>query len=147
MTTKRLINITGLPGSGKSTLALLLAQELDGCAFAADDYFNVYNPYLMTVDYVFDPKRLGEVHKRCQDDVKIWLTAGDHASHVVTAIVHNTGRTKAERQAYRDIASSCGAEYTEIYVSTNLTDAELAERNVHKVPVDTIRRMRKTWEI
>lgn len=145
MTTKRLINITGLPGSGKSTLALLLAQELDGCAFAADDYFNVYNPYLMTVDYVFDPKRLGEVHRRCQDDVKIWLKEAD--GRVITAIVHNTGRTRAERQAYRDIAASCGAEYTEIYVSTNLTDKELAARNVHKVPEATIARMRKTWEV
>jgi adenylylsulfate kinase-like enzyme len=141
---KRLINITGLPGSGKSTLALLLAQELDGCAFAADDYFNVFNPYLMRTDYVFDPKRLTQAHEGCQEQVKDYLDSFHDGG---TAIVHNTGRTRAERQTYRDIASSCGAEYTEIYVSTNLTDAELAARNVHKVPESTIARMRKTWEI
>lgn len=142
MTTKRLINITGLPGSGKSTLAQLLAQELDGCAFAADDYFNVFNPYLMRTEYVFDHERLSEAHEACQAQVAAYLLYEGG-----TAIVHNTGRTQWERKIYRDIASSCGAEYTEIYVSTNLTDKELAERNVHKVPESTIARMRKTWEL
>lgn len=135
---KRLINITGLPGSGKSTLAALLAQELDGVMIAADDYF--IGP---DAQYHFDASRLGEAHIDCQRRVCESLT---REPEVDVVIVHNTGRTQWERSVYRATAEQVGAQYTEIYVSTHLTDEELAARNVHGVPASTIGKMRKTWQ-
>lgn len=91
---------------------------------------------------MFRPDKLGQAHAECQNNVRSYLTGEG-----LTAIVHNTGSRQWERQAYRDIASSVGAEYTEIYVNSGLSDEELAARNIHNVPVEVIRKMRARWEL
>lgn len=139
---RRLFLIMGLPGSGKSTLAQLMAQEMDGVAFATDDHF------LVNDWYVFDANKLSEYHARTQQQVEqemIAIDADNDDQSVI--IVHNTFSRKWERQPYLDLARKYGYEVTQIYVHTDLTDAELATRNVHGVPANVIANMRKRWEL
>ena len=133
---KRLIFVGGLPGSGKTTFARYIAQETGGFDVAADDFFTRGG------DYKFEPAKLADAHKWCQDYVRWEFNQGDFA----TIVVHNTGSRRWEREVYREIAEQAGAEYTEIFVNTNLTDEELAARNVHGVPANVIKKMRERWE-
>lgn len=132
---KRLINITGLSGSGKTTFALWLAQETGGVAIAADDYFMLNRDGT----YQFHPALLPNAHKWCQDRVWDALSSDDDQ----TVIVHNTGLTQKERQVYRDIARDCDAQYTELIISTDLNDEQLAARNAHGLTADQIAKQRR----
>jgi len=132
---KRLFLIGGLPGAGKSTLAEFLAQELDGQLVAADDYFDTPSGYR------FDPQGLSTAHKWCQNRVRYWMD-----TDMNTIIVHNTFSRRWEKQPYLDLAIQFGYQVTDLTVNTTLTDDALAARNVHGVPINTIRRMRERWE-
>ena len=134
---KRLINVTGLSGSGKTTFALWLEQETGGVAIAADDFFLSRDG-----SYQFQPSLLPDAHKWCQARVWKELRLDDDQ----TVIVHNTGLTQKERQVYRDIAQECGAQYTELTMNTDLSDDELAARNVHRMNARQIAQQRRRMQ-
>jgi predicted kinase len=129
-----LILVRGLPGSGKSTLAKLL-QEGGGCITSADDYFTT-----STGEYNFNPSLLPQAHAQCQDRTKQYLWEGD-------VIVANTFSQRWEIQPYIQIATDAHARLTVVDLfDGGLTDAELALRNIHGVPVAGISAMRARWE-
>lgn len=125
--------IRGLPGSGKTTFAKTL-----GCSyFSADDW--------MTDDcnrYKFVPERLTYAHGKCQDAAELLLDRGESCA------VANTFSCRWEIQPYRDLAARYGARLFVVDLFDGwMTDVELAERNVHSVPLATIGAMRARWQV
>jgi predicted kinase len=126
-----LIVVRGLPGSGKSTLAKLLGC----CITSADDYFTT-----PMGEYSFNPSLLPQAHAQCQARTKEYLEEFD-------VVVANTFSQRWEIQPYIQIASDANARLTVVDLfDGGLTDAELAQRNIHGVPVAGISAMRARWE-
>ena len=135
MMKKSLILIRGLPSSGKSTLAW---QELLNVpqSFEADDYFYVDE------EYKFDPTKLADAHKDCQERVMKAMKTGDE-----NIIVSNTFTQRWEMQPYINLAEKFGWKLVVIDLfDGGCDDAELHERNVHDVPLKTFAHMRKNYE-
>lgn len=129
--------IGGLPGSGKSTLARVLAGERhDGEWYEADDY-HIGDDGV----YRWKPENVKQAHQQCQASVE-----GDMRTHEPVILVANTFTRRWEREPYRELARKYGYRVVWLPVMTDLTDAELAERNIHAVPEETIRTMRARWE-
>lgn len=147
MVASTLVLVRGLPGSGKTTLAYALrrlagqddmvpAKWVGAQCFAADNW--MVNE---AGKYEFDPSKLRAAHEACQAAVAGQLYKGGRA------IVHNTFSQQWEMAPYRALAALRGVpvEVVDLF-DAGLTDAELAERNVHGVPVATIAAMRARWE-
>lgn len=122
------IILRGLPGSGKSTLARSLYPAYSTCS--ADFYFALGG------EYIFDPSRLHEAHEWCFERFCFAV------ENKVNICLDNTNTTKKEYQRYVDHAFGNGYRISILTVETTLSDEELAKRNVHGVPVETIKRMR-----
>lgn len=123
------IILRGLPGSGKSRRAYALA----GAVASADDYFtDIYGKY------TFDRSKLHLAHQFCFDRFKQFVD-----QRYESVAVDNTNTTRKEYQRYVDYATEKGYDIQIVTVETDLTDEQLAKRNVHGVPVETIRRMRE----
>ena len=130
----KLYLIRGLSGSGKTTHA---KEVLGLLSLAADDYFydedNVYN---------FDPTQLATAHQECQRYTGSLLSEG-----TPRVAVANTFSCRWELEPYLQLAEKYEYEVQVIDLfDGGLTDEELHERNVHGVPLTTIRAMRERWE-
>lgn len=125
--------IRGLPGSGKTTFAKTL-----GCVyFSADDRM-----VDATGAYAFDPTKLDKCHRGCQGDVESLFERGESCA------VANTFSCRWEMKPYRELAARYGARLFIVDLfDGGLTDVELAERNVHGVPLATIAAMRHRWQV
>jgi predicted kinase len=133
---RQMILVRGLPGSGKSTLARALARANglhEKAVIEADDFFVGHDGV-----YRFDASQLGKAHAECIYDA----THSDN--HVV--IVANTFTQRWEMQPYIEHAKREGMLLQVVTVDTDLTDEQLAARNVHGVPADTIAAMRARLE-
>jgi predicted kinase len=133
--------VRGLPGSGKSTLAKQLRElsALQGSYsfhFEADMYFVRGNG-----EYVFRTEELPAAHAWCQQATRDALAR--YGAHV---IVSNTFSQMWELKPYLEMAKNAEARVQIFTVETTLSDEELAARNVHKCPVETIARIRNRWE-
>ncbi len=126
---KELILVRGLPGSGKSTYA----RQLTSSNFAADDFFEARGE--------FDGSLLGVAHERCQRLVEAALSAD-----ISLVAVHNTFISLTETQPYLDMAQAHGYTVRVVRVCSGLSPDQLSARNVHGVPVKTIRRMAERLE-
>jgi len=136
-----LILIRGLPGSGKSTLARELVGE-GGRVVSADDYFTS-----TTGEYNFNPSLLPQAHAQCQEETKRYLWDGDDGRLVTPVVVANTFSQRWEIEPYIQIASGAHARLTVVDLfDGGLSDEELAQRNIHGVPVAGISAMRARWE-
>jgi predicted kinase len=122
-----LILIRGLPGSGKSTLAKNLQASIGGVHLESDQYF----AYAGT--YMFDPTKLVDAHKWCQDWADISLRARQ------TTIVSNTFTQMWEMKPYLELAKEYNVRVQVIHVESNFG-------SVHNVPEATIQKMRTRWE-
>ena len=129
-TEKRVIILRGPSGSGKSTKAKeLVAKEPDSIIHSTDDYFGIGN------EYKFDPSKLGMYHQLNYTSFVSSLSRG-----VKLVVVDNTNLSAWEYQRYAESAKNCG--YTVQIVNMPILPPEiLAERNVHGVPLDSIKRM------
>lgn len=133
-----LLLIRGLPGAGKTTYASkwVGAVEFNRLAFSADDWMKDGNGR-----YVFQAANLPVAHARCQHAARAALATWCNVA------VANTFSRRWEMQPYLDMAKELGAVLQIIDLfDAGLTDAELAARCVHGVPVDAIARMRARWE-
>jgi predicted kinase len=126
---KTLYLLRGLPGSGKTTIGRLLAGK--GRTYAADDYFTTLGRYK------FDPDLLPVAHRFCESVVGKAMAFG-----AITIAVANTFIERRHMEPYRAMARQYGYHLVELTVETDLTDEELAARNEHGVPAETIARMR-----
>lgn len=131
---KHVIILRGLPGSGKSTLA----QSIPGLVCSADDFF-----YGEDGKYRFNAANLAQAHAACQE--KFTSAIGSPACSVV--VVDNTHTQMWEMQFYLRASQVSRAQVTVVSLfDGGLTDAELAERNSHGVPISAIKNMRARFE-
>lgn len=119
----------GLPGSGKSTAAAKYPCK----TFAADDWFT----YTGTS---FHWSHLADAHSWCYNSVRRTLASGEDCN------VADTFVEKKNLDIYINMARELGAEVVivDLY-DGGCTDEQLAERNIHNVPVTTIRNMRRKY--
>lgn len=129
---KRLTIMRGLPSSGKSTKA----KELGGYICSADDFF------VKDGVYTFDPKLISEAHAACRAKAM-----GAMALDVPHIIIDNTNTQKWEYEKYIRMANDFGYEVVIVDCGAgSCSFEELAERNVHRVPIETIKKMAARWE-
>jgi predicted kinase len=138
--------VRGLSGSGKTTVAHRLAAtslENGGQVFSADDFF------MESDRYAFDLSKLGEAHEDCQTRVREALINEAEAQHHwrIAIVVANTFSTRWEMEPYLNMAKELNIQVNvlDLY-DGGLSDSELAERNVHEVPINIIAKMRERWE-
>lgn len=128
--------VRGLPGSGKTTLATSILCDVGGAMTSADNFFTDEAGV-----YRFDPSKLPQAHAACQENTRWHLTEGRNV------IVHNTFTQGWEATPYVNMASEVGAEVKVINLfDADLSDEELAARNVHGVPLAGIAAMRARWD-
>jgi tRNA uridine 5-carbamoylmethylation protein Kti12 len=132
----------GLPGAGKTTAAReWLARMGGGVLLEADQFFTIEG------EYRFDPTRVAEAHTWTQQNLIRALDRG--ARHIAVA---NTFTQSWELDPYLGIIRAYGQRaghtigWKVITVRSHLPLAELAARNVHGVPLETIQRMADRWE-
>lgn len=123
---RTLFIIRGLPGTGKTTLARELAGNI---VCEADQYF------MENGEYHFDPTRLSLAHLYCQNRVQHFM-----ATKYSSIAVSNTFTRRWEMQVYYELAAFFGYRVVEITMSG------ICFGNIHKVPEETIAKMRERWE-
>ena len=127
----------GLPGSGKS----LFARN-----YANDRVKSYYDPIVSTDQFFsalghFDPKRLPEAHSFCMVEYIRHLRGNG-----CLVIVDNTNTQRWEHRPYRSLAYAMGYKYNIVNLfDAGLGDDQLAKRNRHGVPEETIGRMRERY--
>ena len=134
---KELILVRGIPGSGKSTTAKLLGAGGAGYAhFEADMYFMVDGKYK------FDPAKIRDAHKWCQDSVERAMllnhTTGDNS----IIIVSNTFTQEWEMEAYYALAKQWNYKVFSIIVENRHGGV-----NEHNCPEETVQKMKDRFEI
>lgn len=126
---KTLYLIRGVPGAGKSSFAeTLLANQVVDDFVEADQYF------VNEGVYCFNPYKLKEAHKWCQDRTRVILDRG------YSIAVSNTSTTEKEVDTYRKIAEECNAKFVSIIVE-NRHGGE----NVHGVPEEKLQQMKSRF--
>jgi NEDD4-binding protein 2 len=120
----------GAPGSGKSYKAKTLVKS--GVIFSTDDFFYVDGIYQ------FDLSKIQEYHQKNQKRTEDAMKQG-----ISPIVVDNTNTTAWEMKRYVNLADQYGYK---ISLETPDTEwawnsEELAKRNTHGVPKDTIDRM------
>ena len=138
MEEKVLYIVRGLPGSGKSTFA----EKLVGADFLvceADKYFINKD----TGEYNFDPSKIKEAHKYCQNLVETYMSdslVNDQWYRQIA--VSNTFTQEWEMQPYFDLAKKY--DYTVFVV---IVENRHGGKNVHGVPDDKLEIMKNRFEI
>jgi uridine kinase len=134
---KTLILLRGLPGSGKSTTAKLLGAGGAGYAhFEADMYF------MEDGKYKFDPMKIKDAHKWCQNSVEHAMLLNHTTGHNSTIIVSNTFTQEWEMEQYYKMAESWGYRVYSIIVENRHGGV-----NEHGVPEEKLEQMKNRFEI
>lgn len=132
----------GLPGAGKDTwLKNMIADiwledpsyEIVVCS--ADDFF------MQGGKYKFVPWQIGQAHEMCKKKCFSAMKDGKNIA------ISNTNVRFWEYDLYIDMAEFFG--YTVVVHSIfdgGCTNEELAERNLHGVPLEVIERMRNDYQ-
>lgn len=131
--------LRGLPGTGKNILAELLAhiaKPESARILSTDDYF------MKDGKFQFDKTQLKEAHKVTWEKFK-----KEVESDSPLIIINNTNFKKYHYSHYVDYAQRHNYFVSIVIIPFNdVTNRELAQRNVHGVDQDTIRRMRHSFE-
>lgn len=123
---KDLFLVRGLPSSGKTTFA----HKLCAGVVSADDYFEKDG------EYNFDASKLGIAHNHCKRRVEQQMIMGTKIA------VANTFTTEKEMKPYFKLAEKYG--YT---VTTVIVESRHGNKNDHRVPDETIEKMRERFSI
>lgn len=130
-----LILVRGLPGSGKSTLSnIILKWPSTGKpdVLSADDFFMNENG-----DYLFNGSKLKEAHHDCQNRCALKMRNG-----VDRIVVANTFTEEWEMEPYFEIAKMYNYR-----VHTIVVENRHKSQNIHNVPKDKLREMKKRFKI
>jgi predicted kinase len=133
---KDLYLVRGLPGSGKTTFAKNLTKFFAGIHFEADMFFERNG-----MKYKFDPNMLSDAHEWCQHSVSEQMSIS-----CPVIVASNTFTTNREILPYVTMARAYGYKVTILTIESGLDPEALAARNVHGVPVETVKRMAQRWE-
>jgi predicted kinase len=134
---KQMWIIRGVPGSGKTTLAHHIFDALYGGGLPetrnarvleANDYF------MQGEEYRFDSSKVKEAFDDCLDRTNAAMQSG--AQHV---FVTNPFPKLAQMVPYEQLAAKHG--YT-----VNIITCNTFHKNVHNVPMSTLRTMRSQFE-
>jgi len=130
--------LRGLPGSGKSSMAEELRRFYNIFAhYEADMYFSHNDDR----GYKFDPSKLHEAHKWCQDVVDMDM---EYGTKII--IVSNTFTTNRELSPYVDLAHKYKYKLVVLTIESGMSLEGLAARNIHNVPLESLVRMDQRWE-
>ncbi len=120
----------GLPGSGKSTDARRWADLVTGTLiFSMDDYM-----YAGGRD--FNPMLIERCHEQCRKDFELALQA-----KTPLVIVDNTNTKFSSIVPYVELIEKYHYSFT--VMQFHVEPKVAAERNIHKVPLETLERMGK----
>ncbi len=106
---KTIFLLRGVPGAGKTTMAKFMTDLIGhrkAACFSADDYMVDENG-----DHKYDPKRLPEVHGKCQDAVRKAMKRSRRA-----IFVHNTMTMNWELEDYFAMAAEHGYRVVSLIV-------------------------------
>lgn len=126
--------LIGVPGSGKSTFVqkTILEFGVSNNTVCSADHFFMKGGW-----YKFDGSKLGQAHKECAERFR-WAVE----NNVELIFVDDTNINPAHRKPYIDLAEEHG--YT-VYQKFIRVDSQVAfERNVHGVPLESIKRMNES---
>ena len=126
---RKVIVMRGASGSGKSTY---VKKHFPGAEICSADQFFIDSK---TGEYEFNPKMLGAAHGECKRNFKNSLR-----SKVPLVVVDNTNTMLKELQPYIMAAQAANYEIEVIRLEVPLDVA--AQRNVHGVPYDAVKRMK-----
>ncbi len=132
---KMLYILRGISGSGKSSLSQKLGAG--GAVFSTDDFF------MQSGDYNFDANKFGEAHQWNVDRAVKAMSEG-----ISPIVIDNTNTQAWEAKPYVAAAIQYGyqVEFAEPDTPWKFNAEELARRNKHGVPLDTIQQMINQWE-
>lgn len=128
---KTLYIVRGIPGSGKSTFA----KTLGGTHFETDEFFMVDG------EYKFDPTKLKEAHRWCQDSVNTAMILNHTAGLNNVIVVSNTFTQEWEMEPYFQMADTY-----EYKVFSVIVENRHGGINTHGVPEDKLQAMRDRFE-
>lgn len=141
--TRNVYLLRGLPGSGKSTLARSIQQSVGVASFqycSADQYFID----LVTGEYKFDSSKLEDAHKYCRNLFDKGIR--EQYSHI---LVDNTNILKKHYEYYYKTAIE--SDYKVFIYTVGHFDEDSVqqyfERGTHNVPLETIQRMARQFEL
>lgn len=132
---KHLIIYRGLPGSGKTTAARLRVGPEN--VYAADDFFTSGDG-----SYHWNAAKVPAAHQECQRRVAQAMFQGKPLIAVANTHVARRHCSPYEQMA---VVNGYTVEVIDLF-DAGLSDEDLAARNVHAVPVETIARMRRSYE-
>jgi predicted kinase len=139
---KQLILMRGLPGSGKSTIARILADSFK----AEGAYVQIRSTDDFFVDedgiYRFNPRLLEDAHSS-----NIHLVEGDMKNNEDVIIVDNTHVRFKHMEPYALLAQKYGYEIQSVMVGFLNNAQKYFDRCVHSVPLETIERMAREFEV
>ena len=143
---KTVVILRGIPGSGKSTAA---KKSYPTALVCSADHFHMRKTGEMDASgqpikvYDWKAENQGMAHARCLAKFKDALDAGEEL-----VVVDNTNIKRGEYQKYIEYAWFAGYEVWihEVRVTTEDQIAICVQRNVHRVPEDTIRRMASSFK-
>jgi predicted kinase len=122
---KYVVVIRGTSGSGKSTFASLFDSR-NSIICTADDFF-----YDQSGKYNFDPSKLGDAHRTCQNKFECAL----QDPKVKTVIVANTNVKPSDYKYYMEKSAEYGAKYISVVLEKRHDNV-----NVHSVPDHVLQR-------
>ena len=129
---RQLILVRGLVGAGKTTTAKTLDVDV---IHEADNYF------ITNGSYKFIAQQLPQAHKMCQ------ILTLQSLKEDKSVAVCNTFSERWELEPYLKMAEQTTAHTTIIDLyDQQLTNEQLAKRNLHQVPSQVIANMRKRWQ-
>ena len=133
----KLVIYRGLPGSGKTLAANLLVQMYGAVNLATDDY------YMVGDNYLWDAAKIGQAHIWNQ-----WRCDQAMRAGIENIAISNTNTTWKEIKPYVSMAMNYGYDIMIIEPTTSwkYDVNECFKKNTHKVPLESIQRMRDRWE-
>lgn len=136
-TTPVAILIRGAQGSGKTTLAGKLSTDLHRLTHRGYYHFEADQYFMKTGEYRFNPEKLGEAHKECQEHYRTSLSSKEGRGPIV--IASNTFARRAHIEPYIFYAKDTKAS---LFIIRLMTE----HGNVHNVPADVVARVRGSME-